>query len=198
MKPLYKTFQVTPFLIICSLLALWSLINIITIYSYDSAAVVELPIWMFLLISSLIFLGLDRFLIKRISLKRISLFELGFLSVSFLAFSLNQRKLVIEPSSRVNYFSIVQGVDEAESTATQLTFPFNKKILVEKNGLMVYLSDEQMKTYNLSVKSDCSIYSSTTQETIADEQYLIHIYSMCAERKDLEDIRYAVLSRLDQ
>ncbi|MEO1257571.1 MAG: hypothetical protein AAFZ15_02205 [Bacteroidota bacterium] len=188
--------QLTPYLIICSFLIIYTAFYITSIFAWNKDEVVALPILFMLLLGSVAFLLLDRFALRKWEQKKLVIFELATVPLFILLVNFNNRKLIIEPAAGVQSFVVVDVEKKEEESTASRAFPFNRKIKIETDNQLVYLTKETQEKYNIDVSTKCNIYLNSRNETGRDNISRLMIFSLCEEPTDVEEIFDTVLEKI--
>jgi len=176
--------QITPFLIACPFFIFATLYYLIAIWKDEGTAIMLLPQVLILLLVSILFLTLDRVLVKH-GQGILTVIEVVLMAVIYLGANYSNKSITFQPNKDVSYFQVVYPIEESKNTRLKPMYlvPFHHKIDIDQNNQSIFLSEKATQSYKLKVSTNNSYTINGETYSFKNQTYRIDFYSLQNEGK---------------
>ncbi len=168
--------ELTPFIVLAPIFILFALYAVFNIWRANDISVMLLPQALAILVVGVLCLILDRWAIRNWSQQVLVFVELLVIGGAYFGAAYQSRVLILEVKESVEYFQVISPIRGEKETPSVCVFPFSRKIVIDENEAIVFLSKVLLEKYLLEVKPKRDYLVSGQTYTIEGKVYEVSQY----------------------
>ena len=140
---------------------------------------------------SVVLIVSDRQFLKRFTLRRVYLIESIIISLIGIFYLHHNRRLICELDNSVDYFVIVY--DIGGEPKLDYSFPFSKKMVIDKNGIYLIRDKDNFKNSNKIIRQDLKSHSTKIYNVnILDKPYRTELITINNTPVDFDSLEIKI------